>query len=66
MKLLYKLLFGLLGYIILIIPHFIGIFIYPIWLILICALSSSIWFGPWLNKKYIQYKLRVNNPFRRK
>jgi len=63
---LLKVLFGALGYIILTIPHFIGLFIYPFWLCITCGIISSIWFGPWLYKQYIIYNLRKNNPFNKR
>lgn len=66
MEVLYKILFAFLGYVILTIPHLIGLFIYPIWLILICGILSSLWVGPWAYMKYIQYKLKNNNHLRRK
>jgi uncharacterized protein YneF (UPF0154 family) len=61
---LLKILFGLLGYIILITPVFFGI-IYPIWVFMLCGITSGMWIGPWLYRKYIQYILRKNNPFRK-
>jgi len=66
MNLLYKVLFGLLGYVLLTIPHFIGLFIYPIWLIFLCGIVGSMWVGPWLYNQYIIYNLRKNNPFNKK
>ena len=65
-EILMRLLFGLLGYIILTLPTFIGLIIYPSWLIFVCAMVSAIWFGPWLYERFIIYKLRENNPFRRR
>ena len=65
-KLLLEIGFGLLGYVILTIPHFIGLFIYPFWLCISFGIISNIWFGPWLYKQYLIYKLRKNNPFSKK
>ena len=66
METLNRVLFGLLGYVLLTIPHFIGLFIYPEWLTWVCVFVGSIWVGPWLYIKYIGYQLKKNNPFRRK
>jgi hypothetical protein len=65
-KLLLEIVFGLLGYVILIIPYLVGLFIYPFWLCITCGIISSIWFGPWLYKQYIIYNLRKNNPFNKR
>ena len=65
-KLLLEIVFGLLGYVILIIPYLVGLFIYPTWLCITCGIISGIWFGPWLYKQYIIYNLRKNNPFNKR
>jgi hypothetical protein len=66
MDILYRLLFGLLGYVILILPHIFGFFIYPQLLTLACGIVSGMWFGPWLYSRYIAYKLKSNNPLKKR
>lgn len=65
MEALYRILFGLLGYVILLTPHLIGLFTYPKWLIFIIAIISGYWLSSWLYDKYIVYKLRKNNPLKK-
>jgi len=61
-----RLLFTLIGYVILIIPFIFGLFTYPLWLCVFFGIISGIWFGPWLYKQYIIYNLRKNNPFNKR
>jgi hypothetical protein len=63
---LLQILFGVIGYVILIAPGLFGLFIYPLWLCLVCGVISSFWFGPWIYKQYIIYNLRKNNPFNKR